>query len=46
MIKSLHARHHQLASQERQIEILGNGIFKDGTLPTFKKKLNRLGIFH
>lgn len=39
MIKSLHARHHQLAQQEKQVEFLSNGIFKEGKLPTFKKKI-------
>jgi radical SAM/Cys-rich protein len=45
MIKSLHARHHQLASQARQVEILENGIFGEGKLPTFKKKIEPLGHF-
>ena len=45
MIKSLHARHHQLANQQRQIEILDNSIFKDGTLPTFKKRIESAGHF-
>ncbi len=45
MIKSLHARHHQLANQHRQVEILDNSIFKDGTLPTFKKKIDSAGFF-
>jgi len=45
MIKSLHARHHQLANQQRQIEILDNSIFKEGTLPTFKKKIDSAGYF-
>lgn len=45
MIKSLHARHHQLASQARQREFLSNGIFGDGLLPTFKNKLERSGFY-
>lgn len=45
MIKSLHARHHQLAHQERQIEILENGIFRSGQLPTFKKKIEPIGFY-
>lgn len=45
MIKSLHARHHQLANQQRQIEILENGIFQSGQLPTFRKKLEAVGHF-
>jgi radical SAM/Cys-rich protein len=45
MIKSLHARHHQLAQQERQIEFLSNGIFKSGKLPSFEKKIEPIGFF-
>ena len=45
MIKSLHARHHPLANQQRQIEILDNSIFKDGSLPTFKNKIGAAGHF-
>jgi radical SAM/Cys-rich protein len=45
MIKSLHARHHLLANQERQVEFLENGIFKSGRLPTFKQKIDPLGYF-
>lgn len=43
MIKSLHARHHQLANQERQVEFLERGTFKSGTAPTFRQKLAPLG---
>lgn len=45
MIKSLHARHHQLAQQERQVEWLSNGIFKENKLPTFQHKLEQSGQF-
>lgn len=45
MIKSLHARHHQLANQQRQVEILENGIFQSGRLPTFKTKIDSAGQF-
>jgi radical SAM/Cys-rich protein len=45
MIKSLHARHHQLAQQETQVEFLNNGIFKEGKLPTFKSKIEAFGHF-
>ncbi len=45
MIKSLHARHHQLAVQERQVAFLENGIFKSGKLPTFREKTEPLGLF-
>jgi radical SAM/Cys-rich protein len=45
MIKSLHARHHELANQERQLQILDNSIFKQGVLPTFKNKLESLGLY-
>jgi len=43
MIKSLHARHHQLANQARQVEILENGLFAEGRLPSFQKKIAPLG---
>ena len=43
MIKSLHARHHQLANQQRQREILSNGTFGDGKLPTFERKIQAVG---
>jgi radical SAM/Cys-rich protein len=45
MIKSLHARQHQLAQQERQVEWLSNGIFKENKLPTFQHKLEQSGQF-
>ncbi len=45
MIKSLHARHHQLAQQERQVEWLSNGIFKENKLSTFQHKLEQSGQF-
>lgn len=45
MIKSLHARHHQLANQQQQIEILENGVFDSGQLPTFKKKIEAVGHY-
>ena len=37
--KSLKARQNELSDIQRQLEILSNGIFQDGTLPTFKEKL-------
>ncbi len=45
MIKSLHARQHQLAQQERQVEWLSNGIFKENKLSTFQHKLEQSGQF-
>ena len=45
MIKTLHARHHQLAIQERQVAFLENGVFKSGKLPTFQQKIEPLGHF-
>lgn len=45
MIKSLHARHHQLAQQEKQVEFLNNGVFKEGKLPRFQQKLDTAGLF-
>lgn len=38
-IKSLKARNNSLSQTEKQLEILASGIFKDGSLPTFKKKV-------
>jgi radical SAM/Cys-rich protein len=45
MIKSLHARHHQLADHQRQLEVLENSIFDSGQLPTFRKKIESLGHY-
>jgi radical SAM/Cys-rich protein len=45
MIKSLHARHHELARQERQLQILNNGLFQQNALPTFKEKLESTGNY-
>lgn len=39
MIKSLKKRESELANAKRQLEILSNGIFQDGELPTFKTKI-------
>lgn len=39
-IKSLKARQDTLSDTQRQLDILSNGIFQDGTLPTFKEKLD------
>ncbi|MCU0419583.1 MAG: arsenosugar biosynthesis radical SAM protein ArsS [Cyclobacteriaceae bacterium] len=44
MIKSLHARQHQLAQQERQVDFLSNGIFKSGKLTSFQEKIAALGF--
>jgi len=38
-IQSLKARQDSLAQTEKQLEILSDGIFKDGSLPTFKEKV-------
>lgn len=45
MSKSLQAQHHDLANPTTQLKILSNGIFADGKLPTFKKKLEPLNEF-
>lgn len=45
MIKSLHARHHQLADHQRQIEILENDIVHSGQPTTFKKKIEAIGQY-
>jgi len=39
MSKSLAAQNKDLASPKVQMEYLNNGVFGDGALPTFKKKL-------
>ena len=43
--KSLLARNNDLANTERQLEILSNGIFADGELPTFAKKIKETNQF-
>lgn len=45
MIKSLHKRESELAQSNRQLEILSNGIFKKGELPTFKQKISETNQF-
>ncbi len=43
--KSLLARNNDLANTERQLEILSNGIFANGELPTFEKKIKETNQF-
>ena len=43
--KSLLARQNDLSSPKKQLEILGNGLFQDGELPTFAEKLQEQGKF-
>ena len=43
--KSLLARNNDLANTNRQLEILSNGIFADGELPTFAKKIKETNQF-
>lgn len=45
MLKSLHAKNNELSKSERQLEILSNGIFKTGDLPTFAEKLHSCNQF-
>jgi radical SAM/Cys-rich protein len=45
MTKSLLAQHHDLADKTTQLKILSNGIFGEGKLPTFRKKIEPLGEF-
>ncbi|WP_366184383.1 arsenosugar biosynthesis radical SAM (seleno)protein ArsS [Flavobacterium ovatum] len=45
MLKSLHAKHSDLSKTEKQLEILSNGIFKDGSLPTFADKIKAVNAF-
>lgn len=43
--KSLHKRNDELANSNRQLEILSNGIFKNGDLPKFKTKIAETNQF-
>lgn len=45
MLKSLQASENPLSKTDKQLEILSNGIFKDGSLPTFAKKIEKAGFF-
>ena len=45
MKKSLLARNNDLANTQRQLEILSNGVFADGELPTFAKKIKETNQF-
>lgn len=45
MKKSLKSRNNDLANTQRQLEILSNGIFADGELPTFAKKIKETNQF-
>jgi radical SAM/Cys-rich protein len=45
LLKSLHARDSELSHTERQLEILSNGIFKSGSLPTFAEKIKATNQF-
>ena len=45
MLKSLHKRESELANSKRKLEILSNGIFQKGGLPTFKEKISESGQF-
>lgn len=45
MIKSLKAQQHNLSDTKVQLAILSNGIFGEGKLPTFKKKIEPLNEF-
>lgn len=43
--QSLHKKGSDLAQSNRQLEILSNGIFKNGELPTFKEKISETSQF-
>lgn len=45
MQKSLLRRESDLAKAEKQLQILGNGIFANGELPTFKDKISEISEF-
>lgn len=41
--QSLHKRQSELAQANKQLEYLSNGIFADGSLPTFANKIKEVG---
>lgn len=43
--QSLQKRHSDLANTNKQLEILSNGIFANGELPTFKNKISETSQF-
>lgn len=43
--QSLHKRHSDLANTNKQLEILSNGVFANGELPTFKNKISETNQF-
>ncbi|WP_296701887.1 arsenosugar biosynthesis radical SAM (seleno)protein ArsS [Algoriphagus sp.] len=45
MIQSLKRRESTLAKSEKQLEILSNGLFEEGDLPTFKQKISESDQF-
>jgi radical SAM/Cys-rich protein len=45
LLKSLQARENELSQTEKQLEILSNGIFKQGLLPTFAAKIKQSNQF-
>jgi radical SAM/Cys-rich protein len=45
LLKSLHARDNELSQTEKQLEILSNGMFKNGALPTFAAKIKQSNQF-
>ena len=45
MLKSLKATENPLSKTEKQLDILSNGIFADGSLPTFASKIKETNQF-
>jgi len=45
LLKSLKKRENELANSKRQLEILSNGVFETGELPTFSAQLASLNQF-
>lgn len=45
MKKSLKSRNNDLANTQRQLDILSNGIFQNGELPTFAEKIKETNQF-
>ncbi len=44
-IQSLHKRANELSNSKRQLELLSEGIFADGSLPRFMDKVTEVGEF-
>ena len=43
--RSLKGKNHKLAQVEEQLKVLSGGDFADGSLPTFKDKIEEMGEY-